>query len=285
MITWRNKTATTLNAAVRPKIFGENPALIEPGEQLTGAATLTVGRSVPIKNSKNYRVLGATYVTKDNGIKGWNVVLRFEEDRKIQEEGRFIVDTSDKDSVDRLIALDKEAIDAVKSSTAIYPDFTPYYEFRANYINIQKINTPSGQRDMLPYLGYGYAGTIHKAQGGTFQHVFVHEDDIDANQKVYERNRIKYTALTRPARTATVYTHRQIQPGNSFVDESSRIPDNLEPGGRTNPFGESAPLTDEDGLIIDGFLGTPVTNDLGREANQIVSDEELDEFIKKCKGE
>jgi len=45
---------------------------------------------------------------------------------------------------------------------------------------------------------YNYAITCHKAQGSTYSTVFLMEDDIDLNHRTIERNRIKYTACTRP---------------------------------------------------------------------------------------
>lgn len=45
---------------------------------------------------------------------------------------------------------------------------------------------------------YNYAITAHKSQGSTYQIVFIIEDDIDSNKRYIERNRIKYTACTRP---------------------------------------------------------------------------------------
>ena len=55
-------------------------------------------------------------------------------------------------------------------------------------------------------LDYGYAITGHKSQGSTYSHVFVMENDINANWVLKERNQIKYVALTRPSQTATVLT-------------------------------------------------------------------------------
>lgn len=42
--------------------------------------------------------------------------------------------------------------------------------------------------------------SVHNCQGSTYKHVFIMEDDIDTNQNVYERNRIKYTAFSRPSK-------------------------------------------------------------------------------------
>jgi ATP-dependent exoDNAse (exonuclease V) alpha subunit len=49
-------------------------------------------------------------------------------------------------------------------------------------------------------VGYGYSISCHKSQGSTYNTAFVLEDDIDANWDIIERNRIKYTAYTRPSK-------------------------------------------------------------------------------------
>jgi hypothetical protein len=49
-------------------------------------------------------------------------------------------------------------------------------------------------------VSYAYAITAHKSQGSTYTTAFVLEDDIDVNQNIVERNRIKYTAYTRSSK-------------------------------------------------------------------------------------
>jgi exodeoxyribonuclease-5 len=56
-------------------------------------------------------------------------------------------------------------------------------------------------------MDYGMAITAHKAQGSTYTHVFVMENDIDANWLIKERNQLKYTSFTRPIISATVLTN------------------------------------------------------------------------------
>jgi exodeoxyribonuclease-5 len=53
-------------------------------------------------------------------------------------------------------------------------------------------------------MDYGMAITAHKAQGSTYSHVFVMENDMDMNWRVKERNQLKYTSLTRPTTSAVV---------------------------------------------------------------------------------
>lgn len=54
-------------------------------------------------------------------------------------------------------------------------------------------------------VSYNYAITAHKAQGSTYGNVFILEDDMNKNPRVYERNRIKYTSFTRPTDKLFLY--------------------------------------------------------------------------------
>lgn len=48
-------------------------------------------------------------------------------------------------------------------------------------------------------LNYGYAITVHKSQGSTFDNVFIDMNDILANKKITETKKCLYTAITRCA--------------------------------------------------------------------------------------
>jgi hypothetical protein len=63
-------------------------------------------------------------------------------------------------------------------------------------------------KERFASVDYNYAITAHKAQGSTYQHVFVAEDDIDTNRKNLERNRIKYTAITRAKQSLHILSQR-----------------------------------------------------------------------------
>jgi exodeoxyribonuclease-5 len=47
---------------------------------------------------------------------------------------------------------------------------------------------------------YNYAITAHKSQGSTYENVMVLDNDIDMNNKIVERNRIRYTSYTRASK-------------------------------------------------------------------------------------
>lgn len=54
-------------------------------------------------------------------------------------------------------------------------------------------------------VGYNYAITAHKSQGSTYVNTFVIEDDINLNNRIVERNRIKYTAYSRASKKLFIY--------------------------------------------------------------------------------
>lgn len=51
----------------------------------------------------------------------------------------------------------------------------------------------------------GYATTVHKSQGSTWQHVYVVQGDVIKNSKPFERNRLLYVAFSRAAKRLVVY--------------------------------------------------------------------------------
>ena len=61
--------------------------------------------------------------------------------------------------------------------------------------------TPSGERERVSWFGYGYALTVHKAQGSEFESVLL----VDEHRQA-ERARWLYTALTRAADRITIIT-------------------------------------------------------------------------------
>lgn len=53
-----------------------------------------------------------------------------------------------------------------------------------------------------------YAMTVHKAQGSTYREVFMDYDDMLLNNKLQERDKLLYTAITRASEHLTVVTSR-----------------------------------------------------------------------------
>jgi superfamily I DNA/RNA helicase len=55
-------------------------------------------------------------------------------------------------------------------------------------------------------VDYGYAITVHKSQGSTYDDVFVEYGNLAANKKDTEKYKLLYTAITRSARKLHIYS-------------------------------------------------------------------------------
>jgi hypothetical protein len=64
---------------------------------------------------------------------------------------------------------------------------------------------------------YGYAITVHKSQGSTYDNIAIDMIDVDKNKVDKERNSLKYVGLSRPKQKAIVLTHRAIKVPESLV--------------------------------------------------------------------
>ena len=54
-------------------------------------------------------------------------------------------------------------------------------------------------------VDYGYALTVHKSQGSTYDDVYIEYNNILSNLKEIERNKLLYTAITRCINKLHIY--------------------------------------------------------------------------------
>ena len=84
--------------------------------------------------------------------------------------------------------------------------------------------TSTGRVIKKKTLDYGYASTVHKSQGSTYNIVFVDEADINKNNSPRNRSQLKYTAFSRASESSVVLTNNNILPGNvnNEIDEFNK---------------------------------------------------------------
>jgi hypothetical protein len=213
VIAWKNNTVMAANKVIRTALFGETTDIIEIGDILMAYRSVTDAkqRYNIIENSADYRVVEKSGLEENSyGIKGYKVKLREDTARgEFKFQDIFIIDANDHNNLHAYGQMHDFFRDAGKINKK---EWNKYYDFRRNNLLMKTIDKyVNGQLRatadiIVKDLDYGYAITCHKAQGSTYQHVMVMENDINENWLLKERNQIKYVALTRPAISAIVLT-------------------------------------------------------------------------------
>lgn len=213
VIAWRNDTVMKSNMIIRNELFGEKTDIVEIGDVLMAYRSISEQKYHIniIENSTDYRIVEKSGLEENSyGIKGFRVKLREDLARgEFNYEDVFIIDANDHQNLHLYAQMHDFYRDMGKANKK---QWKKYYEFRrcnllmktiSEYINGQ----PRRNEDIIAKdLDYGLVITGHKSQGSTYSHVFVLENDINANWIIKERNQIKYVALTRPSISATVLT-------------------------------------------------------------------------------
>lgn len=213
VIAWKNDTVMLSNAVIREQLIGKDSDIVEVDDLLMGYRSVSdeKQRSNIIENSADYRVVRKGELEENAyGMKGFRVQIREDLARGLfKHENIFIINTKDHDNLHLYAEMHDFFRDMGKSNKK---NWKKYYEFRRSNILSKTIEHyrnglyRSSPDTIVKDLDYGYAITGHKSQGSTYSHVFVMENDINANWVLKERNQIKYVALTRPSLTATVLT-------------------------------------------------------------------------------
>lgn len=190
LLAWRNKTVDKYNNMIRTYIHGqENLARILPGERLIAMEPLIDEKRVVIHNSEEMKVLDyiidSMPIGDNVGSLGYyfaRVNVTRDDDPYTEFMVKILHEESEELYKEILEWLRKTALDKRQGSGEARMAWMDYYEFKREFFAVR----------------YAYAITCHKAQGSTYDITVVMESDIDANFKTYEKNRIFYTACTRP---------------------------------------------------------------------------------------
>lgn len=199
IIGWRNKTISSMNDLVRKVIYGEEAL----------SSKILIGEKL---------IANSPILEKDTIIFNTNDEFTVESFEVESEDLRFKVsDHPDDDPYpislkhyETLVSYLDEDDDLVRRTIRIlHEDSEDEFKKLANILKLRAINKKGKDKSWIVYYNflrryadvmYGYSITSHKAQGSTYDTVFLLEDDIDVNWNIIERNRIKYTAYTRSSR-------------------------------------------------------------------------------------
>lgn len=190
ILAWRNKTVNYYNDLIRQYIYGqEDLAKILPGERLTTTEPLVEDKQVLIHNNEDMTVESYTieedHISEDWILTYYKTVVNV--DRPNNPYTQFtlrIIHEDSEELFEEILELQrKHALSFKQGTFEAKSAWMDYYEFKKEYHAVK----------------YSYAITAHRSQGSTYNTAVVLERDIDTNRKTYEKNRIFYTACTRPS--------------------------------------------------------------------------------------
>ena len=250
---YTNKEVANLNSYIRAKMFGFGAPKFVEGElmmmyenrffevgdwKLPNGIDLLVSKVSRIENKKIKNPITNEYII----LSGFKLDLQGAKEKEFRETV-FVPDTVPKEYLIALNELKNRAIKAYSAAdrAAAWKDFfsfdeqvfsiNPYYLYNDNvlaspddFINLLRQNNPSlNSKEIEKMLNehkfkdrtfnYGYAFTIHKSQGGTYDEVFVNEDDVDiassfTNPDWQMINSLKYVGFSRSSKKTTVLSKK-----------------------------------------------------------------------------
>jgi len=191
VIAWRNVTVGTFNSIIRGILYGKDAAKLVPGEKLIADKPIARNTEILFSTNDEFEVISfdvkrGMFGLDENEVElGYYlaVVEKEEDGGRIRKAIRIIHEDSEIPFKRTAEGMRKRAIKEKKGRA-----WRDYYDFCREFAEVN----------------YNYAITCHKAQGSTYRNVVIAEDDIEYNRNIIERNRIRYTAYTRPSHTLYV---------------------------------------------------------------------------------
>lgn len=220
------------NERVRKMLYGNNPKQIMVGEVLMGFSNVRdVRNNLTVANSIDYVVVSVQegFTTIEGmKLKGFNTTLK----TAAGESGLtniFILSNDIPEADIMKIAnaiekLERELDLAFKNCNYSNIDMlsSKLAYLKRNTITMKNFEV-DGKLKLQKALDYGYAHTIHKSQGGTYDKVMIYEDTI--NGAAFEadvKQQLRYVAVSRAKYNVYVVTSRD------FTDNSPSTPTTSE---------------------------------------------------------
>jgi exodeoxyribonuclease-5 len=217
-----NSGVTKLNDYVRQELFKTNEQVVV-GDILMGYNNFDIDYETKeplIINSGDYQVLkvdkGTKLVSIDGGeliFSGFYLVLKNLMSDSDDNKSIFVVDNNESEEKIQSFV---EDIANKNRLGAKFMQTDDYYQAKLAFQDARKtesqlafmrnIKDSSGKNKIKQTLGYGYAHTIHKSQGGTYSRVFVLDDTIKRFNDKQVEQQLKYVAMSRATDFVYVYT-------------------------------------------------------------------------------
>lgn len=207
VIAYTNAAVSTWNKFIRNSIITDaNKSVLTKNDLIISYVTIVNQfNDCIIKNSEEYIIKDiVNYVHPVYELKGFMVKFQAIHGGDITSP-LFVIDHSDRFSIQKYIQISTSMINAAKAARASLKaqKWRDYYGFKESCLLLTNIIAPDGKIMYSRDLDYGFALTSHKSQGSTFDTSLVDVDDIvfDRYGQPYtdceEVNRRLYVACSR----------------------------------------------------------------------------------------
>lgn len=207
VMAYTNNVVSAWNKFIRNSIIEKAETSVITKNDLILSYTTIVNQfnEAVIKNSEEYIIKDiVNYVHLEYELKGF--VIRFTAIHGgASTTPLFVLDHSDKFTIQKYVQISDNMITAAKSARANMKAqrWRDYYAFKESCLLLTNILTADGKILYSRDLDYGFALTAHKSQGSTFDTAFVDVNDIVYDKFGYpyadaeEVNRRLYVACSR----------------------------------------------------------------------------------------
>ena len=207
LIAYTNPCVSNWNKFIRNYIIkdADKSVLTKNDLILSGITIVDKFNETVIINSEEYVINDIVNYTHPNyNIRGFLVKFQAIYGGAISSP-LFVVDHSDNYSIQMYYKLSNELINAAKNAKATLraQRWRDYFEFKESCLILVEIQNSLGETLINRNIDYGFSITAHKAQGSTYDTVFVDVDDIvfDKNGSIRADcdtiNRLLYVACSR----------------------------------------------------------------------------------------
>lgn len=192
VIAYTNSCVSSWNKFIRNAIIEDsNRSVLTKNDLIISYVTIVNQfNECIIKNSEEYIIKDiVNYVDPVYQLNGFMVKFQAIHGGDITTP-LFVIDHSDKYTIQKYVNISNSMIDAAKSARASIKSqkWKDYYSFKENCLLLTNIMNQNGQIIYSRSLDYGFALTSHKSQGSTFDTSLV-----DVNDIVYDKYGQPYT--------------------------------------------------------------------------------------------
>lgn len=227
-----NAMIPTINDMIRKQLYGDNPNQIEIGDLLMGYDNITLNdgeaQAEIIRNSIDYKVssvsnkISKQIISTINSsviaeVEGYEVTLINAMNNEVVSDKIFVLDNNTSSQNLKSIANEIESINKMISKSFMTRDFDTVRiaqkalsDIKLNTITMQDYSE-NGRLKIKKSLDYGYAHTIHKSQGGTYDKVMIYYDTITgAAFDTDTQQQLKYVAVSRARENVYIVTNNKL---------------------------------------------------------------------------